>query len=74
MALGCGALAMAGLGVPWWHASLPRPAPGGVIVYDNTLRVRYRRAIAATAVAEQRFRGLTAALPYPDQTSMLVAS
>jgi uncharacterized membrane protein YbhN (UPF0104 family) len=55
-------------------AALPRLAPGGLIVYDNTRRARYRRAIATAAVTEQRFRGLTPALPYPDQTSMLRAS
>jgi glycosyltransferase 2 family protein len=54
--------------------ALSRLAPGGLIVYDNTRRPRYRRAIAAAGVTEQRFRGLTPALPYPDQTSMLRAS
>ena len=54
--------------------ALPRLAPGGLIVYDNTRRARYRRAIATAAVTEQRLRGLTPALPYSDQTSMLRAS
>jgi predicted O-methyltransferase YrrM len=53
-------------------AALPRLAPGGVIVYDNTRRARYRRAIAAAGVTEHHFRGLTPALPYPDQTSLLL--
>jgi hypothetical protein len=43
----------------------------GLIVFDNTLRRRYRRAIAVAPVAERRFFGLTPTLPYPDQTSLL---
>ena len=40
-------------------------------MFDNTLRRRYRRAIAAAPVDEQRYWGLTPTLPYPDQTSIL---
>lgn len=46
---------------------------GGIVVFDNTLRRRYRRAIAAAAVDERRYWGLTPTLPYPDQTSILRA-
>ena len=42
---------------------------GGIVVFDNTLRRRYRRAIAAAPVDERRYWGLTPTLPYPDQTS-----
>lgn len=43
----------------------------GIIVFDNTMRRRYRTAIAAAPVVERRYRGLTPTLPYPDQTSIL---
>jgi hypothetical protein len=52
-------------------AATSRLADGGIIVYDNSLRRRYRRAIEAAPVVELRFRGLTPTLPYPDQTSIL---
>jgi hypothetical protein len=52
-------------------AALPRLAAGGIIVFDNSRRRRYRRAIGAEAVVEDRFAGLTPTLPYPDQTSVL---
>ena len=52
-------------------AALPRLEPDGIIVFDNTMRRRYRRAIAAAPVNEQVYRGLTPTLPYPDQTSVL---
>ncbi len=52
-------------------AALPRLEPGGIIVFDNSRRRRYRQAIAAAGVTERRLRGLTPALPYPDRTSVL---
>ena len=52
-------------------AALGHLAPDGVIVFDNTLRRRYRRAIEAAGVSESVHRGLTPTLPYPDQTSVL---
>jgi hypothetical protein len=48
-----------------------RLAPDGLIVFDNTRRRRYRVAIRASGMVEQRFAGLTPSLPYPDQTSLL---
>ncbi|MEO7060556.1 MAG: class I SAM-dependent methyltransferase [Lapillicoccus sp.] len=54
-------------------ASVPRLAEGGIIVYDNSRRPRYRRAIEASGMVEHRYRGLTPTLPYPDQTSLLTA-
>ena len=53
------------------EASRDRLARGGVIVYDNTLRRRYRGAIERSGMVERRYRGLTPTLPYPDQTSLL---
>ncbi|QQA42038.1 class I SAM-dependent methyltransferase [Pelagovum pacificum] len=46
-------------------------APGGMIVFDNTGRARYRRAIAASGLASRVLRGLTPSLPYPDETTLL---
>jgi hypothetical protein len=51
--------------------ALDHLADGGIIVFDNTMRRRYRAAIAAAPVVEQIHRGLTPTLPYPDQTSIL---
>jgi hypothetical protein len=51
--------------------ALPRLADDGLVVFDNSRRSRYRRAIAAAGVVEQRYAGLTPTLPYPDQTSLL---
>ena len=53
------------------HAALPHLAEGGVIVFDNTHRRRYRQAIDATGVESERYRGLTPTLPYPDETSLV---
>ena len=52
-------------------AALPHLANGGIIVFDNTRRRRYRAAIASLPVSEVRYRGLTPTLPYPDQTSVI---
>lgn len=53
-------------------AALRHLSPGGVVVFDNTLRRRYARAIRATpAISERRFVGLTPTLPYPDCTSVI---
>jgi hypothetical protein len=48
-----------------------RLAPDGLVVFDNSHRNRYRRAIAASSLTERRLPGLTPTLPYPDQTSLL---
>ncbi|HST48116.1 class I SAM-dependent methyltransferase [Jatrophihabitans sp.] len=48
-----------------------RLAPGGMIVFDNTRRRRYREAIQRSGLVERRLAGLTPTLPYPDQTSLL---
>lgn len=53
-------------------AALPHLAPGAIVVFDNTLRRRYRAAIAALPVYETVYRGLTPTLPYPDQTSIII--
>ena len=48
-----------------------RLADDGIIVFDNSARRRYRRAIEQCGLVEQKFRGLVPTLPYPDQTSLL---
>lgn len=48
-----------------------RLAPGGMIVFDNSGRTRYRAAIAGAGLRARRLRGLTPALPYPDETTLL---
>jgi hypothetical protein len=55
-------------------AAEPRLAPGGVVVYDNSARRRYRPAIEGSGLFERKFRGLTPTLPYPEQTSVLFNS
>ncbi|UQX88181.1 class I SAM-dependent methyltransferase [Jatrophihabitans telluris] len=45
--------------------------PDGLVVYDNSWRRRYRRAIAASPLKARRFRGIAPSLPYPDETSLL---
>lgn len=52
-------------------AALDHLEPDGIIVFDNTMRRRYQRAIKAAPVVEKAYRGLTPTLPYPDQTSIL---
>ncbi|WP_183094609.1 class I SAM-dependent methyltransferase [Nocardioides stalactiti] len=53
--------------------AVDRLAPGGVIVFDNVDRQRYRDAIDALggAVEVTMTRGLTPALPYPTRTALL---
>ncbi|WP_134742028.1 class I SAM-dependent methyltransferase [Nocardioides sp. 503] len=50
-----------------------RLAPGGMLVFDNVDRERYRAAIAASPVPVdvEWTRGLTPALPYPTRTALV---
>lgn len=52
-------------------AGLRHLAPDGIVVFDNSWRIRYRRAIKALAVNERIFRGMTPTTPYPEQTSLI---
>ncbi|MBS1183949.1 MAG: hypothetical protein H6Q99_3829 [Proteobacteria bacterium] len=45
--------------------------PDGLIVFDNSGRRRYRTAIEGCGMKAERLRGLTACLPYPDETTLL---
>lgn len=51
--------------------SLPHIKEDGIIIFDNSWRRRYRSAITSVPLVEQRFRGLTPTLPYPEQTSII---
>ena len=53
------------------RAAIPHLAADGLIVFDNSGRRRYRRAIAESGLIERRLAGLTPTLPYPEQTSLL---
>ncbi|SON58073.1 hypothetical protein HDIA_4532 [Hartmannibacter diazotrophicus] len=48
-------------------------APGGIILFDNSNRRRYQKALANCGLAAKRYAGLTACLPYPDETTILSA-
>ena len=52
------------------HA-LTKLSPGGVIVFDNSARARYREAIAMHNLEATRYRGLTPSLPYFEETTLL---
>ena len=56
-----------------FHRAITRLAPGGVLVFDNVDRRRYRDAIASSPVAVdvEWTRGLTPALPYPTRTALV---
>jgi hypothetical protein len=51
--------------------AIPRLNQGGLIVFDNSRRRRYREAIASAPLRLNRTRGLTPASPYPTETSLL---
>ncbi|MBO9523887.1 MAG: class I SAM-dependent methyltransferase [Nocardioidaceae bacterium] len=56
-----------------FRRALGKLAPGGVLVFDNVDRARYRDAIAAAPVPVEVTwtRGLTPALPYPTRTALV---
>lgn len=51
-----------------------RLTPGGVILFDNSARKRYRAAIEGAGLRVRRLGGLTAALPVADETTLLHAA
>lgn len=52
--------------------ALDHLAPGGLVVFDNVDRERYRAAIAACGPLDVIWtRGLTPSLPYPTRTALL---
>jgi SAM-dependent methyltransferase len=48
-----------------------RLAPGGILVFDDPHRARYRPAIAASGLEVTELRGLKPCLPYRDGTALL---
>ena len=56
-----------------FRRAISRLAPGGVLVFDNVDRQRYRDAIADSPVPVEVTwtRGLTPALPYPTRTALV---
>ena len=56
-----------------FHRAVSRLAPGGVLVFDNVDRARYREAIATSPIPVdvEWTRGLTPALPYPTRTALV---
>jgi len=51
--------------------TVDRLKPGGVIVFDDSGRARYRRAIGDCGLVERRHFGRSFCVPYPDYTSLL---
>ncbi len=51
--------------------AVSRLAEGGMIVFDNSHRARYRKAIAGCGLRADVTRGLVPSLPQPDQTTLL---
>jgi len=45
-------------------------APGGLVVFDDAWRVRYRPAMSSSSLAFTRTVGLAPALPYPSCTAL----
>lgn len=54
-------------------AARVRLAPGGLIVFDDSGRQRYRAGIRQSCLKERRFFGRSYCVPYPDHTSLLEA-
>jgi len=52
-------------------ASLPYLAPGGLIVFDDAQRPRYREGIERSGLPVRRIWGWVPSLPYPRQTALL---
>lgn len=51
--------------------AIPKLARGGYILFDDTKRKRYRKAIAASGMRVERLEGLAVCLPLPDATDLL---
>jgi len=52
-------------------AALPYLAEGGIVVFDDSGRRRYRDAIERSGLDELHFYGRSFCVPYPDHTSVL---
>lgn len=47
--------------------------PGGIVLFDDSGRKRYRAAIDGCGMREQQFYGRSYCVPYPDYTSLLTS-
>jgi hypothetical protein len=47
--------------------------PGGIILFDDSGRLRYRKGIKGCGLTEQHFFGRSYCVPYPDHSSILHA-
>ena len=57
-----------------WRAAelaLPHLKPGGIVLFDDSGRNRYRAGIAACGLKEKHFYGRSYCVPYPDHSSIL---
>lgn len=52
-------------------AAIPRLAAGGIVLFDDSGRARYRTAIEGCGLAETHHHGRSYCVPYPDHTSIL---
>ena len=52
-------------------AAIPHLAPGGVIVFDDSQRPRYRDGLIGGGLSVRRFRGWAPSLPTPRETAIL---
>src|SRR5680860_329254 len=53
------------------EAALPHLKPGGIILFDDSGRKRYRKSIETCGLVERHFFGRSYCVPYSDHTSIL---
>lgn len=53
------------------HAAVSRLAPGGLVVFDDAQRPRYRAGIRSAGLPVRAIWGMVPSLPYPRQTAIL---
>ncbi|HEY5516542.1 MAG TPA: class I SAM-dependent methyltransferase [Pengzhenrongella sp.] len=53
------------------HAALGQLAPGGLVVFDDAQRPRYRAGIRSAGLPVRAIWGMVPSLPYPRQTAVL---
>lgn len=53
------------------NQALPQLRLGGIVLFDDSGRRRYRQGIAACGLTEQHFFGRSYCVPYPDHSSIL---
>ena len=51
--------------------ALPQLKPGGIVLFDDSGRSRYRAGIAGCGLHERHFFGRSYCVPYPDHSSIL---